>query len=152
MKRKETREDAVKLAYCMDVNKEFDKSYPPVFVEHFELVDVDIDYLNKTIEDLVDHMDEIDKHITDNSKDWKISRIAKVDLAVLRVALSEILYNDTIPESVSINEAVEISKKYSSEDSHKFINGILGTVVRNIKEWKNMCLASIQVHIPHLLP
>ena len=134
MKRKGTREEAVKIAYCMDVNKEYDKSYPSQYVEHFELKDVDIDYLNKTIQDMIDHMDEIDKHITDNSKDWKITRIAKVDLAVLRVALSELLYNDTIPDSVSINEAVEISKKYSNEDSHKFINGILGTVVRNIEK------------------
>ena len=95
---------------------------------------MDVDYLNKTISDMIDNMEEIDKYITDNSKDWKITRIAKVDLAVLRVALSEILYNETIPESVSINEAVEISKKFSNEDSHKFINGILGTVVRCIKK------------------
>jgi N utilization substance protein B len=132
MKRKETREEAVKIAYCMDVNKEFDKSLPCKYINHFEIEGVDTEYLNKTMDDMIDHIDDIDTYIKDNSKDWKISRIAKVDLAVLRVALSEILYNESIPSSVSINEAVEISKKYSSEDSHKFINGILGTVVRNI--------------------
>ncbi|NLK65816.1 MAG: transcription antitermination factor NusB [Tissierellia bacterium] len=134
MKRKETREETVKFAYSMDVNKEFNRNNLTEYLEHFELEDMDIDYLNKTISDMIDNMEEIDKYITDNSKDWKISRIAKVDLAVLRIALSEILYNETIPESVSINEAVEISKKYSNEDSHKFINGILGTVVRCIKK------------------
>ncbi|MDD2397146.1 MAG: transcription antitermination factor NusB [Tissierellia bacterium] len=134
MKRKETREEAVKIAYSMDVNKEFNRNNLTEYLEHFELEDVDVDYLNKTIFDMIDNMEEIDKHITDNSRDWKISRIAKVDLAVLRIALSEILFNETIPESVSINEAVEISKKYSNEDSHKFINGILGTVVRCIKK------------------
>ncbi len=134
MKRKETREEAVKIAYSMDVNKEFNVINIPEFLEHFELEEMDVDYLNKTISDMIDNMEEIDKYITDNSKDWKITRIAKVDLAVLRVALSEILYNETIPESVSINEAVEISKKFSNEDSHKFINGILGTVVRCIKK------------------
>ncbi|NYB73515.1 transcription antitermination factor NusB [Sedimentibacter hydroxybenzoicus DSM 7310] len=132
MKRKETREEAVKIAYCMDVNKDFDKNLPCIFINHFEIEDVDTDYLNKTMDDLIDNIEMIDRYITDNSKDWKINRIAKVDLAVLRVAIAEILYNDKIPESVSINEAVEISKKYSNEDSHKFINGILGTVVRNI--------------------
>lgn len=132
MKRKETREEAVKIAYCMDVNKEFDKSLPCKYINHFEIEGVDTEYLNKTMDDMIDHIDDIDTYIKDNSKDWKINRIAKVDLAVLRVALSEILYNESIPSSVSINEAVEISKKYSSEDSHKFINGILGTVVRNI--------------------
>ncbi len=134
MKRKETREEAVKLAYCMDVNKDFNRNNVMEYIEHFELEDVDIDYLDKTISDMIDNMEEIDKYITDNSKDWKITRIAKVDLAVLRIALSEIIYNDTIPESVSINEAVEISKKFSNVDSHKFINGILGTVVRSIKK------------------
>lgn len=134
MKRKETREEAVKIAYSMDVNKDFNRNALSEYIEHFELKDMDIDYLNKTIIDMIDHMDEIDKYVRDNSKDWKINRIAKVDLAVLRIALAEILYNDTIPESVAINEAVEISKKFSNEDSHKFINGILGTVVRCIKK------------------
>jgi N utilization substance protein B len=134
MKRKETREEAVKIAYCMDINKEFDKALPGRYIDHFQIENADIDYLYKTIDNIIDHLGEIDKYITENSRDWKINRIAKVDLAVLRVALSEILYNSTIPESVSINEAVEISKKYSSEDSHKFINGILGTVVRCIKK------------------
>jgi transcription antitermination protein NusB len=133
MKRKETREEAVKIAYCMDVNKDFDKSLPNQYIEHFELQEMDLEYLNKTICDMIDNLETIDKHITENSKDWKIGRIAKVDLAVLRIALSEILYDDSIPSSVSINEAVEISKKYSNDDSHKFINGILGTVVRDIK-------------------
>lgn len=132
MKRKETREEAVKIAYSMDINKDFDKSIPNSYVEHFELDDVDYEYLNKTIGDMIENIAVIDKYITDNSKDWKISRIAKVDLAILRISLSEILYNDSIPNSVSINEAVEISKKYSNEDSHKYINGILGTVVRDL--------------------
>lgn len=134
MKRKETREEAVKIAYNMDVTKDFNKKYLMEYIEHFEISDMDIEYLDKTISDMIENMEEIDKYVTDNSKDWKITRIAKVDLAVLRIALSEILYNKTIPESVSINEAVEISKKYSNEDSHKFINGILGTVVRSIKK------------------
>lgn len=133
MKRKETREEAVKIAYSMDINKDFDTSYPETYIEQFELEDMDVDYLKKTITDMIEHMEEIDKLITDNSKDWKITRIAKVDLAVLRIALSEILFNDTIPKSVSINEAVEISKKFSNEDSHKYINGILGTVVRSME-------------------
>lgn len=134
MKRKETREEAVKIAYSMDVNKDFNNFDLTNYIEHFEINDMDNDYLNITISNMIENIEEIDKYIRDNSKDWKINRIAKVDLAVLRIALSEILYNKTIPESVSINEAVEISKKFSNEDSHKFINGILGTVVRSIKK------------------
>ncbi|HHZ01897.1 MAG TPA: transcription antitermination factor NusB [Tissierellia bacterium] len=134
MKRKETREEAVKIAYCMDMNKDFNGDYPAEHIEYFQLKDMDAEYLNKTICDLVEHLDIIDEYIRQNTKDWKISRIAKVDLAILRVAISEILYNNTIPKGVSINEAVEISKKYSNEDSHKFINGILGTVARSIEK------------------
>lgn len=134
MKRKETREEAVKIAYCMDINSDFNKNITENFIGHFEVQDVDTEYLNKTMDDLTGNLETIDSYITENSKDWKINRIAKVDLAVLRIAIAEILYNEQIPASVSINEAVEISKKYSNEDSHKFINGILGTVVRSIEK------------------
>ena len=119
MKRKETREEAVKIAYSIDINKDFSRFNLAEYIAHFQLEEMDVDYLDKTIIDMITNMDIIDKYIIDNSKDWKISRIAKVDLAVLRIALA--------------NEAVEISKKFSNEDSHKFINGILGTVVRCIK-------------------
>lgn len=132
MKRKETREEAVKIAYCMDINKNFNKELLVSHLEHFELEDLDLEYLNKTIEDMINNIDEVNKYIIENSKDWKINRIAKVDLAILRIAITEILYNDTIPTSVAINEAVEVSKKYSNKDSHKYINGILGAVAREI--------------------
>lgn len=132
MKRKETREEAIKIAYTMDINKSFSKEVLNSHLENFELEDLDHDYLNKTIEDVINNIDDINKYIIDNSKDWKINRIAKVDLAILRVAIAEILYNKTIPTSVAINEAVEASKKYSNEDSHKYINGILGTVAREV--------------------
>ncbi len=134
MNRKETREEAVKIVYSMDVNKEFDKQLLSNYISHFELENLDQVYFTKTIYDLIDNIEEIDNYITENSKDWKINRIAKVDLAILRVALSEILYNDSVPNNVAINEAVEICKKYSKDDSHKFINGILGTVLREIQK------------------
>lgn len=133
MKRKETREETVKIAYSMAVNNEFDKDIPNKYVEHFGIEDIDYEYMNKTISDMIDNLELIDNYITINSKDWKLSRIAKVDLSILRISISEILFNETIPDSVSINEAVEISKKYSSDDSHKFINGILGTVLREVR-------------------
>lgn len=133
MNRKETREEAVKIAYSMDVNKEFDKQLLGKYIDHFELENLDQVYLTKTIYDLIDNVEKIDEFIQENSKDWKINRIAKVDLAILRIAMAEILYNDSIPSNVSINEAVEICKKYSKEESHKFINGILGTVLRELK-------------------
>ena len=73
----------------------------------------------------------IDARISENLKQgWKISRISRVSLAILRLAVYEMLYLPEIPVSVSINEAVELSKKYSVEDDTSFINGVLGSVAK----------------------
>lgn len=76
------------------------------------------------------NLETIDKEISENLSGWAISRISKVSLAVLRLALTEILYMDDIPTGVSINEAVEIVKAYSTEDDAAFVNGVLGSISR----------------------
>jgi N utilization substance protein B len=68
-----------------------------------------------------------------SAENWKIERIAKVDLAILRLSIGEIMYMD-IPVSVSINEAVELAKKFGTDDSAKFINGVLGKVSREMSK------------------
>ena len=78
----------------------------------------------------VDHTEECDRQIEANLRGWKLSRLPKVTLAILRLALAEILFCDDIPDSVSVNEAVELAKKYGGEEAPKFVNGLLGTVVR----------------------
>ena len=75
--------------------------------------------------DIIDKLDDIDKRISQVSKGWTIDRIGKVELAVLRLAVYEIVYDDSIPTSVAINEAVELSKKFGPQDSYSFVNGIL---------------------------
>lgn len=80
------------------------------------------------IQELSDELDEkISAHLT---KGWKIGRISRISLAVLRVAVYEILYCEEIPVSVSINEAVELAKKYSVSDDASFVNGLLGSLVK----------------------
>lgn len=75
----------------------------------------------------------IDEKISENLKEgWKISRISKVSLALLRLAIYEMLYEEEIPVSVSINEAVELSKKYTTEDDAAFVNGVLGAVAKTL--------------------
>ena len=76
----------------------------------------------------------IDAFIERSSRNWKIQRISKVALAVLRLAVCEILYFDEIPEKVSVNEAVELSKKYGASDDYTFVNGVLGAVLRSRAE------------------
>ena len=79
------------------------------------------------------HLEEIDARIGSNLKSgWKISRISRVSLAILRLAVYEILFVDDIPVSVSINEAVELSKKYTVQDDTSFINGVLGSIARSL--------------------
>lgn len=92
----------------------------------------DNEYVNDVAFGVYKNIDAIDKYISDNSKGWSIKRISKVGLAAMRIAVYEILYRDDIPVSVSINEAVELIKKYATVDDSSFANGILGTVARSI--------------------
>ena len=79
------------------------------------------------------NIEAVDERISANLKQgWKISRISKVSLAVLRLALYEMMYDDSIPVSVSINEAIELAKKYSVEDDASFVNGVLGAVAKTL--------------------
>ncbi|MGI6705477.1 MAG: transcription antitermination factor NusB [Clostridia bacterium] len=80
------------------------------------------------------HMIEIDDIIRKYAIGWKLERLAKIDLSILRLAIYEILYRDDIPAYVSMNEAVELAKKYSSEGAPSFINGILANFYRNSLE------------------
>ncbi len=77
-----------------------------------------------------EHCEEIDVIINENSVGWRVSRLPKVSLAILRLALCEILYVPSIPKGVSINEAVELAKKFATQEDAAFINGILGKYVR----------------------
>lgn len=93
-----------------------------------EVVLLDTVYIKSVIDGVVEKITLIDEYIVKYSKDWPIERMSKIDLAILRVAIYEILYKEDIPSGVSINEAVELAKKYSHDDAGSFINGILGSV------------------------
>ena len=83
----------------------------------------------KTVES---NAEEIDASIQNNTPDWTISRLPKVSLAILRLAVSEIKYIDEVPNGVAVNEAVELAKKYGTNVDAAFINGVLGTVVKTL--------------------
>ena len=91
------------------------------------------DYAIECAKGVSEHRDEIDEKISAHLKQgWKISRISKISLALMRVAIYEMLYQDDIPVSVSINEAVELAKKYTGEDDSAFVNGVLGAVAKEL--------------------
>ena len=88
------------------------------------------DYIRRLVKGVDEHGAELDGYIAKYAKGWNFSRIPLVASAIMRVAMYEILYMPDIPNSVSINEAVEIAKKYETPETVKFMNGILGSFVR----------------------
>jgi N utilization substance protein B len=91
------------------------------------------DYISDVAIGVYNNLEEIDKYISENSKGWSIGRISKVALAAMRIAIYEMMNREDIPVSVSINEAVELIKKYATSDDSAFANGILGTVARSFE-------------------
>ena len=87
---------------------------------------------------LIENIDEINGILNNTSDNWTVSRINKVDLAVLRIAISEIMSELKTPEKVVINEAVNLAKKYGTDDSGKFVNGVLGGTVKKFKSEINV--------------
>lgn len=127
-----TRREAREAAFILIFEKELNNSTTEELVElatETQVLETD-DYVLKVFEGVYSKKEELDTKISSYLKGWNISRISKVSLAVLRLALFEILYMDDIPVSVSINEAVELSKKFTTKDDASFVNGILSSVAK----------------------
>ena len=110
------------------VEKENIKEQVEDFLDSYGDSNYDKDYFLEIINGVLNSQKEIDELIEKNTKGWKLDRIAKMDLPILRVAIYEMKHREDIPIGVSINEAVEIAKKYGSKDSARFINGLLGQI------------------------
>ena len=87
-------------------------------------------WIEQVLDGVISHLSEIDQKISAASVNWPISRMSRVDLTILRLAVWELLYEDSVPDSVAVNEAVELARTYSEENSTRFINGVLGTIAR----------------------
>ena len=88
----------------------------------------DLAFLDDILHGVDEHRDELDEHIAAHLQGWTLPRVAKVDLTIMRIAVYEMLYEPTIPHAASINEAVNLSKRYSDPKGYGFINGVLGGV------------------------
>ena len=135
MKREDVREKTMQLVYQMDMTGDFE-------VADLSIVDENVKAAGKkqaaeTLAAVQDHHEEIDKIITDNLDNWTLERIAKTDLAILRTAVAEMLYVESIPVRVSISEAVDLAKKYGDERSYAFINSVLGKISRSLNDGAN---------------
>jgi len=121
MNRIRSREVTMEIIYQMEIQQEYDIEK---FMSHYDEI-LDKSYIKKTLELWIAHQEEIEAKILEHLQGWKLDRLAKIDLSILRLGITEILYDESIPVKVSINEAVNLAKKYVDEKSGKFINGVL---------------------------
>ena len=129
MSRRELREWIFQTLFRMEFHnkEEYEKQLELLF-ETEEMSDEDKAYAKNKILDIGAHIEEIDTAINEVAKGWKTSRMAKVDLTIIRLAVYEIRYEEEIPTKVAINEAVEMAKKYGTDTSSSFVNGILAKI------------------------
>ena len=128
MSRRSARKNAFFLLFQMDFSEaaEFDQVKEIFFAEKEEPVEEgDKAFILSEVEGVHEHMEEIDGLIEQSAKGWDLGRMNKVDLAILRLAVYEMKFGET-PVGVAINEAVELAKKFSSDEAPAFINGVLG--------------------------
>lgn len=103
--------------------------------EEFESLEKDEkEYLDSIVKGLSEHAEEIDEMILSKLKNWTIERIFKIDLAILRLAVYEIMFFENMPVKVSVNEAVELAKKYGNDASSNFVNGVLREIIKSKEE------------------
>lgn len=130
MGRRYARESAMKLLYQMEMNDDFSDKAMEVFFDNNKFDSGEKLYIDDAIRTIVENLKSIDSSIDAYIDGWQLHRLAKVDLSILRIAIYEIVYREDIPIQVSINEAIEIAKKYSTDEASRFINGVLGSFVR----------------------
>ena len=130
MSRSEIREHIFKLLFSIEFNNEEEmKEQEKLYFELLdEIAEKDQEKILTKYHAIQEKFDEIDKLLNDLSTGWKTSRMNRVDLAILRLATYELRWDEEIPIGVAINEAVELAKKFSSDSSPSFVNGVLAKV------------------------
>lgn len=134
MSRRNARLNAYQLIFGYLFSKEIDETALNTMVSTDDIQQADEDYIREVVSGVRDNYDDLMSLIADNSKNFKIERIYKPDLAALLLACYEMKYVDDIPLAVSINEVIEIVKVYSTDKSSKFVNGVLKGVYNALKE------------------
>lgn len=138
MSRTESRRMAFELLYSFEVQKldiAEQKEQTEFYIENNEIQDQKvIEYLEDAINGINENKEDIVKNISDNlAKNWQLDRVYKINIAILKLAIYEILYKK-LPYKVVINEAVELAKAYGDDSSSSFVNGVLANIVKDIEE------------------
>ena len=131
-RRRKSREFALQVLYQLNITKEDATRALTQFQEHFSPNgDVD-EFLKRLVLGVLEHCQELDRLIEQYLENWRLDRINWIDRNILRMALFELLYCEEIPPKVTINEAIDLGKRYGSEDSGSFINGILDRIQNEV--------------------
>ena len=127
----------MQMLFSMEARNDFSPECKDAFLEFYP-PENQKDYVNGVYNAFADHIEEVDALIEENAEHWHKDRIAKVDLAVLRLAIAEMTFlEEPTPEGAAINEAVELAKRFGTEESGRFVNGVLGKFVRSRSAEKN---------------
>ena len=132
MSRKKARDNAFKCIYELEFIK--DKNLDDILSNCYEEnnnSEEEKEYIQMIVNGVKENIKKIDDIILSKLKNWSLDRIAKIDLAILRLAIYEVLYVDSIPDKVSANEAVELAKTYGNNDSKSFVNGVIAKVIED---------------------
>jgi len=131
MTRRELRENVFKMLFRVEFHEETEMSEQlDLFGDEMEnITEEDSAYINQKCNDIMAKISEIDAAINESTTGWKTTRMGKVDLSIIRLAVYEMKYEEDIPAKVSINEAVELAKSYGTDDSASFVNGVLAKFV-----------------------
>jgi N utilization substance protein B len=130
--RRKARECALQILFQFEFNSGDPRDLVRVYWEHQRASKPVREYGTWIVERILDHAAEIDGAIQSASKNWRLARMAVVDRNILRIAVAELLYERTLDPAIVMNEAIEIAKRYSGEESAVFVNGVLDAVVRGL--------------------
>lgn len=135
MNRVKSREYLLQLAYQMEITSETALETFNSFMENEDISkdDLDLAYIKSGLLGIEENKEKLDSLIESQLVKWKLNRISKVNLSILRISTYEMLFVEDVPGKVSINEAIELCKKYSDNKSVSFINGVLDKVYKNMQ-------------------
>ena len=136
-KRTKARESALKILYAIDITGEDAKKCIDTYWQDNEEKDLEVKaFANALVLGAVNKGKEIDKVISESATNWQLGRMAVIDRNILRFAAYELLFADEIPPKVTINEAIDIAKRYGDSESGKFVNGVLDKINKDIVKKK----------------
>ena len=134
MTKKRIRENLYIMLFQTNFHQEEDvEKQAEIYLEELEAEDATKrakSILKERFQAVLEHLPEIDEKVAQKSQGWTLSRLAKSDLTILRLAVFEILYDEEVPNGVAINEAVELAKRYGGDKSYGFVNGVLASIAK----------------------